>query len=100
MGWFLLTKEKVEMHKDLKEIKFSDVQKDLLMIFADGKGHLKEELYKVCGVNPKTSFKYELTVLRKKLRAVGHDIVTVYEHPNTLRYRHVITLDSSLGGRR
>lgn len=88
------------MHPDLKNTKLSDVQKDLLLILADGRPHHKEELYKVCGVNPKVSLKYELTVLRRKLGAVGHDIVTVYEYPNTLKYRHVITLDASLGGRK
>lgn len=69
---------------------YTPTQKRILAVLADGLPHSSEELLKCIGddLSPSGNLRVHLSLLRKKLRPLGEDILCEYSY-RTYSYRHV-----------
>ena len=81
--------------------KFTETEKRMLQVLADGMAHTREELHACLPdeLSALSAIKRHLTEIRKKLRPQGQDIICQLKDRRPL-YRHVRLLASAVDGKR
>lgn len=75
--------------------KFTETEERVLRVLDDGLPHHPQELVEAIDTQAdKNTLSVHLVSIRKKLRPVGHDVLTEYIHHKAF-YRHVMLICSS-----
>ena len=73
---------------------WTPTQRRMLEVLSDGLPHTKEELHACCGPSCVKNVRMHLSILRKKLRHKGQDIVCRFDK-RVIKYQHVRLLVSA-----
>ena len=76
---------------------YTPIERAILTILSDGKGHPADELHKCCGPSSRSALRKHISCIRKKLKPRGENIVFVNTGKG-LRYQLVRLLHSPYDG--